>query len=260
MQSSGALSVRQRISREPCRNWPPLMWSALSSATSTGSRRTIFCALPVHRLLPPGERPVKPVPPFSGFEQPRDLGGVVVDAGVADEVQQAVLAVKAEQQAVDRARRLVLVVAGEHGVDRVPDLELAHHALAGPVGLVERLGHDAVEPWSARQPPHRRRRRAGRLRQRQDRVLPAAFTKPSSAARRSDSGLPVSLPVASASRSNTISCAGYSSASLATRLAAGCRRSCRVSKPWPGMTISPSRTKRSAFSRPALRRSPGRTG
>jgi hypothetical protein len=31
-----------------------------------GSSRTIFCALPVQRLLPPGDRPVKPLPPFSG--------------------------------------------------------------------------------------------------------------------------------------------------------------------------------------------------
>ena len=29
-------------------------------------RRTIFWVLPVQRLLPPGERPLKPVPPFSG--------------------------------------------------------------------------------------------------------------------------------------------------------------------------------------------------
>ena len=40
VESSGFLSVRQRISREPCRNWSPEMWSALSSATRTGSRRT----------------------------------------------------------------------------------------------------------------------------------------------------------------------------------------------------------------------------
>ncbi len=31
-----------------------------------GSSLIIFCVLPVQRLLPPGERPVKPVPPFSG--------------------------------------------------------------------------------------------------------------------------------------------------------------------------------------------------
>ena len=40
--------------------------SALSSATSIGVRRIIFCVLPVQRLLPPGERPVKPPAPLRG--------------------------------------------------------------------------------------------------------------------------------------------------------------------------------------------------
>ena len=76
---------------------------------------------------------------------------------------------------------------------------------------------------------------------------PAVFTNAFNASRRSEKGFPASLLLPKTSRSNTTSRAGNLPDSSATRLAAGCRRSCSVSKDWPGMTSSPSRTNRSGL-------------
>ena len=92
-------------------------------------------------------------PALQRFEQFRDFGGVIVDPRMADEVQQAVIAVEAEEQAVDGAGRLVLVVAGKNGVHRMPDLELAHDPLARTIRLVERFRHDAVESCAGLRQP-----------------------------------------------------------------------------------------------------------
>jgi hypothetical protein len=46
--------------------WPRLAGEPKAPATRIGSSRTIFCALLVHRLLPPGACPVKSAPPFCG--------------------------------------------------------------------------------------------------------------------------------------------------------------------------------------------------
>ena len=70
----------------------------------------------------------------------------------------------------------------------------------------------------------------------------------SSAARRSDKGRSARSPSGERKRSKAIRSAGVSAASLAMRLAAGCRRICRASKDNDlptGMTSSPSSTTRS---------------
>ena len=67
-------------------------------------------------------------------------------------MQQVIVGLVAEQQAVDGAGRLVLVVAGKNGVHRVPDLELAHDAFADPVRLIKRLRDDPVESSALGQP------------------------------------------------------------------------------------------------------------
>ena len=64
---------------------------------------------------------------------------------MADKVQQAILAVEAEEQAVDGAGRLVFVVAREDGFHGMPDLEFAHRAFARAIGLIERFCYDPFE-------------------------------------------------------------------------------------------------------------------
>ena len=51
----------------------------------------------------------------------------------------------------------VLVLAGEHRIDRVPDLEFPYDPLAWQVGLIERFGDEAVQAIADIQLPSCRR-------------------------------------------------------------------------------------------------------
>ena len=125
------------------------MWSALTSTTSFGSRGTGIRSLPDQRLLPPGARPVKPDASHQRFEQPSDLGGVLVDPSAADIVEPAIGIVEPEQQMLDGLRAGLSVEPADDAIDRLPDLELLHRPLARQVGLVEPLRDDAIEPLPA---------------------------------------------------------------------------------------------------------------
>ena len=65
-------------------------------------------------------------------------------------VQRALVVVETEQQRANHRAGAVLVPAktGHHAIGRALVLHLDHRALAGAIGLVEPLGHHAVEPGS----------------------------------------------------------------------------------------------------------------
>src|SRR3989442_10412863 len=68
--------------------------------------------------------------------------------GDADVVQRAILVIEAEQERADHRAGAVLVPAeaGDHAVGGARVFDLDHRALAGAVGRVQTLRHDAVEP------------------------------------------------------------------------------------------------------------------
>src|SRR5262249_59908164 len=89
--------------------------------------------------------------------------------GHADVVQHTIVVIEAEQERADHRPRPLLVPAeaGDHAVGGTLVLHLDHRALAGAIGRVEALGHDAIEPGAleatepvlrhraiARPPPH----------------------------------------------------------------------------------------------------------
>src|SRR5918992_91937 len=106
----------------------PVMWSALTSATSTGCSGTGRRSLPDQRL-----------------EQPPDLGSILVEAHAADVVQPTLFVVEPEQQMLHRLGGALPVETGHDAVDGLPELELPHRSLAGQVGQIAPLCDDAVE-------------------------------------------------------------------------------------------------------------------
>ena len=141
---------------------------------------------------------------------------------------------------------LVPAEAGDHAVGGARVLDLEHRALARLVRRVGRFGDDAVEPgaFEALQPVTRGRGVAGQRRQ-ENRGSDVVQERRERFAAPACCGRSIRLVPSAARRSNATNEAGASAASLATRDAAGCRRSCSVSKSRPpslAMTISPSRT------------------
>ena len=149
-------------------------------------------------------------------------------------LQRAVVVVQAEQERT-HASLPVLVPAetGDHAVGRSRVLDLEHGALARLVGQVRRLGDHAVETGALERFSHSAavRSLAGHGCQVERRAR-------TSAAGARGSGVPPAAPPSgrgrpAASRSNATNDAGVSSASIATRDAAGCSRICSASKSSP---------------------------
>ena len=195
LQSSGALSSRQRRILVPWRIRPPLAWSKVTSTTSSG-RSEIHSS---SRLALPAAGVA--VAALTGFVR-RQLGdqrtllGGLQPGGVADDVQPAGVVVEAEDQRSDRVGLLAGAPAGHDGVDRPHALDLGHAgALAGPVGRAEVLGHHTL---AAAQP---RLGLVGVGRERRA-VDPAVEHSASSRARRSANGFSSHDSSPMASRSN----------------------------------------------------------
>ena len=161
--------------------------------------------------------------PDQGLEQSPDFGRVFGYAGAPDVVEPTIRVVEPEQEMLYGLRAALSVEAADDAIDRLPELELAHGALARQVAPVEPLGDDAVQSLLA-EPAARDGFLLGRLAEAEGGSAPALSTKAASAGRRSASGRSISGEPETSRRSKATSCAGVCPESLRMRLSAGAVR------------------------------------